>query len=221
MFLRLRLARALHRRRLDASTLEACWAAPLPGPGDDWRRVPFLACDGEMSSLEPGDGELLSLGWVPVDDGFAVLAGAAHRILRPRAGVGQSAVVHQLRDVDLAAGAGAAEVLDDFLCAARGRVLLFHHARLDLAFLDRLCRARAGAPLLLPVVDTLTLERRLLARRGRAIGPGDLTLAGCRSRYGLPPHRAHNALTDALATAELFLAHATARGAGVRLRDLL
>lgn len=39
-----------------------------------------------------------------------------------------------------------------------------------------------------------------------ALVRGDLTLAGCRVRYGLPDYPAHNALVDALATAELLLA---------------
>jgi len=214
----LRLKRLRYRGQVVRGPLADCWQAPLPKPGADWRQVAFLACDGEMSSLE---GELLSLGWLPVVDGAAQLAGAQHRVVRPSGGVGQSAVVHQLRDVDLAGGEEADAVLDAFLAAARGRVLVFHHARLDLAFLDRLCQARYGAPLLLPVVDTLRLEQRLLARRDRAVKTGELTLGGCRARYGLPEHASHNALTDALATAELLLAHAAARGKGLKLRDLL
>ncbi|KGE04919.1 DNA polymerase III epsilon subunit [Pseudohaliea rubra DSM 19751] len=181
----------------------------------------FLVCDGEMSSLEAADGELLSLGWLPVRKGAAVLDGAEHRVLRPSGGVGQSAVVHQLRDVDLVGGEAPATVLEAFLAAARGRVLVFHNARLDLAYLDRLCQGCFGVPLLLPVVDTLRLEQRLLARRDRAPKAGDLTLGGCRARYGLPAYAAHNALADALATAELLLAHAASRGAGLKLKDLL
>lgn len=217
----LRLRRLRYRGQVPRGPLADCWQASPPRAGDDWRRVPFLACDGEMSSLDAASGELLSLGWVPVDDGAAVLAGAAHRVLRPAGGVGQSAVIHQLRDLDVAAGDDAGVVLDALLAAARGRVLVFHNARLDVAFLDRLCQARHGAPLLLPVVDTLRLEQRLLGRRDHAFRAGDLTLGGCRARYGLPDHAAHNALTDALATAELLLAHAASRGARLKLKDLL
>lgn len=217
----LRFKRLRYRGQVVRGPLAACWEAPLAKPGTDWRRVSFLACDGEMSSLEASEGELLSLGWLPVEEGAAQLGGAEHRVVRPSGGVGQSAVVHQLRDVDLASGEAADAVLDAFLAAARGRVLVFHNARLDLAFLDRLCAARYGAPLLLPVVDTLRLEQRLLARRDQAVKAGELTLGGCRARYGLPEHTAHNALTDALATAELLLAHAAARGPGLKLRDLL
>ena len=43
------------------------------------------------------------------------------------------------------------------------------------------------------------------------IKSGDLRLQACRDRYNLPPYPAHNALIDALATAELLVAHASHR----------
>ena len=55
--------------------------------------------------------------------------------------------------------------------------------------------------------ETVGLEHRLLTRRDQPILQGDLRLQACRERYGLPPLPAHNALSDALATAELLLAH--------------
>jgi DNA polymerase-3 subunit epsilon len=41
-----------------------------------------------------------------------------------------------------------------------------------------------------------------------------LTLAKCRERYHLPSYSNHNALSDAMATAELLLAQITAMGSG-------
>ena len=42
-------------------------------------------------------------------------------------------------------------------------------------------------------------------------------MQACRDRYSLPALPAHNALLDALATAELLIAHATQRAAGGKL----
>jgi DNA polymerase-3 subunit epsilon len=128
--------------------------------------------------------------------------------------------VHRLRDCELREGAAQAAVLQRFLEVAGGRVLVFHHAPLDLAFLDKACTQLFAAPLLMPTVDTLRLEHRQMTRREQTIGEGDLRLAACRERYGLPPHAAHSALDDALATAELLLAQLATRGTGGRLRDL-
>ena len=58
-----------------------------------------------------------------------------------------------------------------------------------------------------PWLCTLRLEQQRLARREQPLQRGELTLATCRRRYQLPDYPAHNALWDALATAELLLAH--------------
>ncbi len=217
---RLRLRRLIHGRRLHSAGLRSCWRAHLPSTSSAWREVAFLVVDAEMSSLDAASGELLSLGWVCIDGGAISLASARHHLVRPRGGVGQSAAIHNLRDCELGDALSPADVLDELLAAARGRVLVFHNAQLDLAFLDGIARESCGAPLLLPVVDTLLLEERLLRRRDHPLKAGDLRLATCRERYHLPQRQAHNALVDALSTAELLLAHAAHRN-GITLGSLL
>jgi len=210
----LALRRLPYLKRVKGSVLAQCWQAPLQYTSNDWRRCSFLACDAEMSSLEVEQGELLSLGWVAIDAGSVPLATAEHHLLRPHNSVGQSATIHQLRDCEFDEALEPQAVAERFLAAAAGRVLVFHNANLDLAFLDRACRQLYGAPLLLPYVDTLQLEHRALLRRDIAIKSGDLRLQACRSRYNLPDYPAHNALVDAVATAELLLAQLAA-GASV------
>lgn len=197
------------------------WAEPIPSRAAPANALDFVVCDAEMSGLDPREAELLSLGWVRVSAGEVLLATARHQLVRNTQTVGQSAIVHGLRDCELAAARGLEAALHELLRATAGAVLVFHNAQLDLAFLNRAYRRSLGAPLLLPVVDTLRLEQRLLNRRGIPIAHGDLRLQTCRERYGLGAHSAHNALGDALATAELLLAQLAKRGKDVRLRDLL
>jgi DNA polymerase-3 subunit epsilon len=181
----------------------------------------FLVCDAEMSGLDPQQAELLSLGWVRVSGNEILMETAEHHLIRNRDSVGQSATVHQLRDCELSAAGSLDDALSALLSASAGCVLVFHNAQLDLAFLDRAAKRLLGAPLLMPTVDTLLQEQRLLQRREQPIGSGELRLQACRDRYGLSAHAAHNALGDALATAELLLAHLSRRGADLKLRDLL
>lgn len=201
-----------YRTRIMGTTLRSCWDAPLPGRRDNWRAVPFLVCDAEMSSLDVAQGELLSLAWVGVDAGAIALDSARHYLLKATHSVGQSATVHQLRDCELQEGLAESEVMAQFLAAAAGRILVFHHATLDMAYLNRCSEREYGAPLLLPTVDTLALERARLEQRDVAITPGALRLQACRERYSLPAYPGHNALVDALATAELLIAQAQHRG---------
>lgn len=66
----------------------------------------------------------------------------------------------------------------------------------------------------MPVVGTLLQEEALLRRHGRIIEPGALHSQDCRSRYNLLHVHGHNALLDALATAELLIAMAAHRSMG-------
>ncbi len=218
-----RLRRLPYTRRVAGTALQRCWQKPLPATGTDWRQVSFLVVDTEMSSLDADDGELLSIGWVAVEQGAIVLGSARHYLVQAQRSVGQSAIIHSLRDCELTGAATGAEVLQRFLAAAAGKVLVLHNAALDMAFLDRVSRREFNAPVLLPLVDTLLQEERLLRRKEQPIRPGDLRLHACRERYQLPPHQGHNALLDALATAELLLALAAHRGRGqfFPLRQLL
>jgi DNA polymerase-3 subunit epsilon len=117
-----------------------------------------------------------------------------------------------LRDCELEEGRPESEVLALFLNAAAGHILVFHNAALDTAFLNQLTCREYKAPLLMPTVDTLLVEEAILRRSDTAIKPGDLRLQACRERYNLPSFSGHNALLDALATAELLLAQAKHRG---------
>jgi DNA polymerase-3 subunit epsilon len=74
---------------------------------------------------------------------------------------------------------------------------------------------RIGEGIAFPVIDTMELDARLYRRL-----PGffawrmrteSIRLADSRSRYELPRYRAHHALTDALATAELLQAQVAYR----------
>lgn len=219
----LRLRRLAYARRVQATPLHASWKSPLPSPGCDWRDVSFLVCDAEMSSLDATQGELLSLGWVSVEGGAIALESAEHHLIQAGKSVGQSATIHHLRDCELSDAASDQTVLEYFLAAAAGKVLVFHNALLDLAFLNRLSRRYCDAPVLLPTVDTLRLEERLMHRRDIPVQSGSLRLQACRDRYNLPTYPAHNALMDALSTAELLIAHSKHRSGGVdlKLRDLM
>jgi len=81
---------------------------------------------------------------------------------------------------------------------------------MEQGFLSAACTQHFGAELHVPIVDTFAVERRHMERMGTYPRGEDLRLARVRQRYGLPQYRNHNALTDALACAELYLALAAA-----------
>jgi DNA polymerase III subunit epsilon len=192
-------------------------ALPLPGaqtPLDDLR---LLALDMETTGLDPRTDRVLSLGWVPVDGAEVVLGGARRFVVRDEDGVGQSATVHGLTDDALAKGVALRDAVSALLEDLAGRALLAHFARIETGFVAAACERLWGVAPAFVVVDTFDLERRARAAtadgRARAAGgwggdpePGALRLWAARERRGLPVYRAHEALTDALACAELYLA---------------
>ncbi|GGO70748.1 3'-5' exonuclease [Bowmanella pacifica] len=176
----------------------------------DWREYRYLALDLELSSLDPHQGEILSIGWVPVKPPSIYQQQGVELLIKDPGDLGQSPVIHGLTRKQLNSGISLKEALGQLLDATAqdsDNLWLLHHAGLDLAFL-RKAFEDCGLPFETPrIVDTFRLEQRLLMRRGKEPQFEGLTLDKCRQRYGLDGHPAHNALEDALATAELFLCH--------------
>lgn len=220
---RLSVKRRWHYWRCDHRQMGAFLSASLPAAGSHFSDVEFLVIDLETTSLQALDGEIASMGWVVVKDAAVQLSSAEHYYAKIQSGVGQSAVIHQIRDSELDNALPVAEIMARLLEVAAGKVLVFHNAYLDMDFLNTLSAKLYATPVLAPVVDTLQLERRRLQRRDVAPKSGELRLHSCRLRYGLPDYPAHDALTDALATAELLLAWASHAGGGqgMRLGDCL
>lgn len=180
--------------------------ANLPSARCAIRRANFLVVDLETTSLTPDEGEIASIGWVPVDQGKVVLSAAEHHLVAVTGGVGQSAIFHEISDTALVNARLLADVMTDFYRVAEGRVLVFHYAQLDWGYLNLVTRRLFSVPLLLPFVDTMAIEKKKRLRHQEALASGELRLFACRGRYGLPDYPPHNALTDAIATAELLLA---------------
>lgn len=186
-------------------------ASPSPPPSTPLEELPLLAVDVETTGLDPRRDRVLSIGWVPVDGRRIRLGGAGRHVVSDAGEVGQSATVHGITDDALGDGSPLVEALGELLDALAGRVLLAHFARIETAFLGAACRRVWGAGLPVEVVDTLELERRalggsFLGTPGPEVSPGAVRLWAARDRRGLPGYAAHEALTDALACAELYLA---------------
>ncbi|WP_051013842.1 exonuclease domain-containing protein [Pararhodospirillum photometricum] len=204
--------------------LRTYYRTPI-GDGDlPWTAVEYLALDIEATGLDADTDEILSIGYVPIVEGRIRLAGAGYHLVRPRRPVPEeTAVLHGILDGHLETAPRLGSVMPLVLRALAGRVVVAHHARLERFFLSRACRRLYGQPLELSFVDTLELEYQALIRAGHPVERGALRLAAARARRGLPRYKAHNALTDAVAAAELLLAQAEGLSddAPVRVRALL
>ena len=197
------------------------WEKTQQAYADKFQSAPLLVVDIETTSLSPQSGEMVSIGWVAIDQGKIQLNSAQHLFLKNVKSVGDSATIHQIRDCQLESGMSLEQAMCAFIQAASGRVLVFHHSPMDLSYLNTYSKQIFSASLLMPVLDTLQIEKKYLDRIGQPIKTGDLTLARTRQRYQLPTSAAHNALSDAIATAELLLAQLAHKDQHINIKQLV
>jgi DNA polymerase III subunit epsilon len=182
-------------------------SVPFPRASQPCREVALVSLDFETTGLNPRQDCILSIGLVHVRDLGIRLDSTWHQVVRVAQDIPEnSAIIHHITDDRAAAGDELTQVLPRLLQHLSGKVMLVHHARIEINFLDAACRALYGAPFVIPVIDTLALARRRAERRNQIIREGDLRLFNLCESYHLPRYKAHNALNDAIATAELFLA---------------
>jgi DNA polymerase III subunit epsilon len=174
--------------------------ATPPGHDLPLERATYVVVDLETTGLRPGTCRICEIGAVRVRE--LELGETFQTLANPGIALGRAvASLTGLRDRELRRAPPAAEAVQRFLAFAGDAVLVAHNARFDLAFLDRETERLTGRRLAGPVVDTVSLARRVLEGRvARA------SLASLAHFLGTSVRPCHRALPDATATAEILLA---------------
>ena len=177
----------------------------------------YLALDFELDGLRR-DAHILQAGWVPFAGRTISLGDAQSLDVRSDAELDAQAVtIHGIGEQRAANGQPLATVLETLIAQLSGRIMLAHAAAIELGALQRATRAIFRADLPIRSICTLALEKHL---HPNLAGAEAYRLGPCRARYGLPDYTAHDALTDAIAAAELFQAQLSRMPGTVRLADL-
>ncbi len=192
-----------YREKSLHSVLSNLYSFSFPQTNISLLDTKFTVIDCEMSGLNVNENELLSIGWTTIENGKINNAHSNHILVQSKKGSGDSILIHGLSDKDLAGATNIARALGLLVKQLAGSVAVFHFSAIDLAFLQRASFQCFHCPLLFTYVDTMLIEKRRMARSGKV---GGLRLHECRARYNLEEGTQHNALADAHATAELFLA---------------
>lgn len=175
-----------------------------------WYQQRYVVVDCETSGLQAGKDDLLALAWVVVRPPLIDYGQARYHVLgHSGTDLQQSPLVHGMQQRDMRAEQQR-PVLEALAAVLQDAVLVAHHSALDWQFLRHAAAQQQLRLQPLAQVDTLQLELRRLQQQLQPVQRGDLTLHSCRQRYQLPDYRAHHALNDAFACAELFLAQAYA-----------
>jgi len=148
---------------------------------------------------------------VPIRGGVIRYGERWHQLVRPT-GISEMPTegirAHHILPAELDEAPPIGEVLPQLEVRLREGALLVHYADLDLRFLRREFARHHRAWPKPVVIDTVDLLLRWHARQQQWTPhppPPRTALGEARADFRLPEYPAHDALSDALATAELFL----------------
>ncbi len=182
-------------------------SVPFPAPDTPITEVPVLAVDFKTTGLNSKTDKLLSVGFVLLEDEQIKLKSSYHQIIKTETQLEESNVItHQITDYQKEQGQPLNTVVEHLLKSLAGKVMLVHFARVEQHFLQQACLELYGFVPDFPMIDTLVIAKRQLDKRDVAYDPSELRLSNLRNQYQLPQHHGHDALNDAVATAELLLA---------------
>lgn len=223
-YLPLVLQQKMLRQRGVKNALQQYLNMPVPSVNTDVSAMEFLVLDFETTGLDANHDNILSVGYTVVRDRKVVLKNNTYSVVSQQNKLqNENVSIHKITDSMAQQGDDLKPVLDKLLIDLSGRVLVAHHAGIEKNFLNAACQRYYGCDLPVRIVDTMNIEKRRLQRRHAAIKTNQLRLFNIRKAAGLPRYKAHNALEDAVATAELLLvqiAHVCGQQR-CRLKDLL
>ena len=187
------------------SSLEGPPSRPQRARGLGWREAEYAALDFETTGLNLESDTIVSFGVVPVSAGRVQMTGAVHQLIDPAIPPSpRSQTIHQLRPKDLAGSPRLEDARGALREALDRRYLLTWFAGVEMNFL----RAIFGGTGRMWKRRTIDVRNLAISADGapatlrRQPGYG---LAATAQRFGVPVSTPHEALDDALVTAQLFL----------------
>ena len=184
----------------------------------------IVSLDIETTGLNPNKDRIVSIGLVQIEGLGIKLDTVWHQIISTHKNLSaQSVVIHQITDDQSETGMGINEAIPKLLERLSGKVMLVHNAKVEQGFINKICQTLYGCDFIIPTIDTQALAKRSLDRRDSPYQANDLRLFNLRKSYNMQAYKAHNALMDAIATAELFLAmvEKIAPNKNARLKEFL
>jgi DNA polymerase-3 subunit epsilon len=191
----------LHLRPHQAARLAAWQAIPAAPKSASVEHSRFVVVDVETSGLNLQEDKLISIGAVAVVNGKVALGDSFYIVLQQQeASEKTNILLHGIGTSEQLKGAPPADALLDFLDFLGKDPLIAFHVTFDETMIKRALREYLGFNFKHPWVDLAYVMPSLnppLAQRYRA-------LDDWIGHFGIRIDARHNALADALATAQLF-----------------
>lgn len=204
------LTRRLDRARLQDKSYDFLFE---PGPPGE-----VVSIDCETTGLDTRRDEIISVAAIKIRGDRIVSSENFVAFARPRVKIGTEAIkIHGLREIDVAQARPMAEILPELLRFIGGRPLIGYYIDFDIAMLNKHVTEFLGVRLPNPreEVSGLYYERKYGdAPPGTQI---DLTFANILKDLNLPLFNQHDAYSDALMTAMIYVNLLDYRARGVKI----
>ncbi|UGA53835.1 3'-5' exonuclease [Vibrio sp. VB16] len=176
--------------------------------------IEFVALDFETTGLDANQNSIISIGLVPFTLQRIACRSAKHWFVTPEDKLKEdSIIIHGITHSDLKGAPDLLRILEQLLDELAGKVVVVHYRRIERDFFDAALRGLINEGIVFPVIDTMQIEADIQKTQPKKLmdwfkntRPISIRLANSRTRYNLPTYPPHDALTDAIATAELLQA---------------
>lgn len=200
-------ARKYWLKKTDSSVMRDFLEQPYVSRRKLIKEVEIVSLDIETTGLDSKKDAVVSIGLVQISDLGIKLNTCWHQIIKTNKGLpGKSVVIHNITDDETAEGITIEDAIPELLLRLKGKIVLVHNSNVEQGFINEICQKLYQTDFVMRIIDTQVLAKRSFDRKNITYKPGELRLFNLRKFYKLPPYKAHNALLDAIATAELFLA---------------
>lgn len=166
---------------------------------------PYTVVDTELTGLDRGKDSIVSIGCVRMKGSIIDIGKTFYRLVKPSSALtAESIMVHGITPSEVEEKPVIDKVIVEFLEFCGNTLLVGHFFRLDLLFLNKEHKRIFGRGIGNPSIDTCSIYE-WIGEHGE--GPrrnGNQDLFSIARKYNVPVQEAHNALTDAYITAQLF-----------------
>ena len=194
----LALKRSVSRRLLRDPVYRFLFDAPPPGEA--------VAIDCETTGLNTRKDDIIAVAAIPIRGNRILTSERFEALVRPRTKLSPEAIkIHRLREQDVADARPMEEVLPELLRFIGSRPLVGFYLAFDVAMLNRHARRLLGIGLPNAQIE---VSGTYYERKYGDAPPGtevDLRFMSILTDLGLPALGQHDAYSDALMTAMMFL----------------
>lgn len=195
---------------------------PQPDLKQSIRAMRFVVVDVETTGLRPHHDRLIAIGAIPVEKKLVRLERSFEVVLRQnKPSSNGNILLHGIDGTTQVSGRDPAEALTEFLDFTGKDLLVGFHANFDRVMITRAMKKALGIELENPWLDLAVVTPELLPQRAG----GASTLDDWTERLGIENPARHNAVADALVTAQLLqvtlaAAHERRLASGADLMDI-